>query len=134
MQEPEQILNLKSQILNSLRPRTASTFYPMLSLGDRYAAILPVEIRERELLSIPREWDELQLQAHWFAGDFGRDFTTTAGQPLRIVQFGVWNHEAGPDFSHAATSASMRSESCCHTSDGSVRARLSAAWAMRVDG
>jgi hypothetical protein len=44
------------------------------------------------------------LQAHWFAGDFGRDFVTTSGAAVRIVQFGVWNREAGPDFAEAAIS------------------------------
>jgi hypothetical protein len=72
--------------------------------ADRYSAILPVAVRERLLFQLPRAWDELELQAHWFAGDFGREFVTTAGVPVRIVQFGVWNHEAGPDFSHAAIS------------------------------
>ncbi|MDA0768536.1 MAG: DUF2851 family protein [Verrucomicrobia bacterium] len=46
--------------------------------------------------------DELELQSLWFAGAFGRDFQTTTGQPVRIVQFGEWNHAAGPDFLHAA--------------------------------
>ncbi len=47
---------------------------------------------------------ELELQAHWFAGDFGRDFHTTTGDAVRIVQFGVWNREAGPDFAETAIS------------------------------
>ncbi|MBB5353622.1 hypothetical protein HNR46_003883 [Haloferula luteola] len=46
--------------------------------------------------------DELELQAIWFAGGFGRDFTTTDGQTVRIQQFGGWNRSAGPDFLHAA--------------------------------
>ncbi|BCU75652.1 DUF2851 family protein [Luteolibacter sp. LG18] len=45
---------------------------------------------------------ELELQALWFAGAFGRNFTTTAGNTVRIVQFGEWNRSAGPDFIHAA--------------------------------
>ncbi|NIP96842.1 MAG: DUF2851 family protein, partial [Akkermansiaceae bacterium] len=45
---------------------------------------------------------EIELQSLWFGGAFGRDFTTTNGQPVRIVQFGEWNHAAGPDFLHAA--------------------------------
>src|SRR6266481_1050296 len=72
--------------------------------AERYASLLPSGIRERMLFPLPRTFDELELQAHWFAGDFGREFTTTDGKPVRIVQFGVWNHEAGPDFSHAAIS------------------------------
>src|SRR5262249_53966668 len=59
-------------------------------------------VREEPLLPVPRQWTELELQAHWFAGDFGREFTTTTGGPVRIVQFGVWNREAGPDFAEAA--------------------------------
>ncbi len=51
-----------------------------------------------------REWSEQELQAHWFAGGFGREFRTTDGRCVRVVQFGVWNHEAGPDFAEAAVS------------------------------
>lgn len=42
--------------------------------------------------------NELELQARWFAGEFGRDFVTTEGAAVRIEDFGRWNHEAGPDF------------------------------------
>jgi hypothetical protein len=45
---------------------------------------------------------ELELQALWFSGAFGRDFTDTAGNTVRIVQFGEWNRSAGPDFLRAA--------------------------------
>ena len=45
--------------------------------------------------------DELELQALWFAGAFGRDFRCCRGRPVRIVQFGEWNRGAGPDFVHA---------------------------------
>ncbi|MEM9235369.1 MAG: DUF2851 family protein [Verrucomicrobiota bacterium] len=45
---------------------------------------------------------ELELQALWFAGAFGRDFIDHDGKPVRIVQFGEWNRSAGPDFLHAA--------------------------------
>lgn len=55
-------------------------------------------------MTVPRRFSELELQAHWFAGDFGRDFTTAEGDAVRVVQFGVWNHEAGPDFADAAVS------------------------------
>ncbi len=71
--------------------------------ADRYAALVPARIRETPpLLRVPRKWTELELQAHWFAGDFGREFLTTTGGPVRVVQFGVWNREAGPDFAEAA--------------------------------
>jgi hypothetical protein len=46
--------------------------------------------------------DELTLQAHWFAGHFGREFTSTSGRVVKIKQFGFWNRGAGPDFKHCA--------------------------------
>lgn len=45
---------------------------------------------------------ELELQALWFSGAFGRNFRTTGGNLVRIVQFGEWNRGAGPDFIQAA--------------------------------
>ena len=72
--------------------------------ADRYAKLLLAGVRETPLLRVPRELTEMELQAHWFAGDFGREFRTAAGGTARVVQFGVWNHEAGPDFAEAAVS------------------------------
>jgi hypothetical protein len=69
----------------------------------RYARLLAsARVRERPLLAVPRSFTELELQARWFAGDFGRSFMGTAGEEIEIVQFGTWNREAGPDFSDAA--------------------------------
>ena len=74
-----------------------------MSGADRYAQLLATaKIRERPLFPLPRNLSELELQARWFAGDFGRIFTTTAGEQIEIVQFGTWNREAGPDFSDAS--------------------------------
>lgn len=53
---------------------------------------------------LPFPLSELELQSRWFAGDFGREFVTTCGRPVRIVQFGHWNHSAGPDFTDAVVS------------------------------
>src|SRR3954470_21634881 len=75
-----------------------------MNSASRYARLLPTQVRERLLIDTPAEWTEIELQAHWFAGDFGRDFRTVDGRAVRIVQFGVWNREAGPDFSEAAIS------------------------------
>lgn len=47
---------------------------------------------------------EMQWQARWFAGEFGREFVSTDGEQIRVVQFGVWNRSAGPDFVEAAVS------------------------------
>jgi len=45
---------------------------------------------------------ELELQSLWFAGAFGREFQTTDGRAIRVVQFGEWNRGAGPDFVQSA--------------------------------
>src|SRR4029450_3161589 len=50
----------------------------------------------------PRIQSELELQARWFAGDFGKHFVSTTGDRIDIVQFGTWNRETGPDFRDAA--------------------------------
>jgi len=62
----------------------------------------PDRICERVLLVSPRIPSELELQARWFAGDFGKQFISSAGDQIEIVQFGTWNREAGPDFRDAA--------------------------------
>jgi len=51
---------------------------------------------------------EIKLQSLWFAGAFGREFATTAGVPVRVVQFGEWNHSAGPDFLDAVVEVGGR--------------------------
>lgn len=72
-------------------------------MPERYAQLLAgTRLNERPLLSIPTQHTEIELQARWFAGDFGRIFTSTTGDSIQIVQFGTWNRAAGPDFSDAA--------------------------------
>ena len=77
-----------------------------MQLAHRYAALLTApdgSLRETPSAEQTEEKSELELQAHWFAGDFGSSFlTATNGERVEIVQYGVWNHEAGPDFSDAA--------------------------------
>src|SRR5215475_954684 len=69
----------------------------------RYAQMRDTtHVRERALFIVPRIPSELELQARWFAGDFGRKFVGTSGDQIDVVQFGVWNREAGPDFRDAA--------------------------------
>jgi hypothetical protein len=71
--------------------------------AGRYARIRDTtRVHERTLFAVPRIPSELELQARWFAGDFGRRFVSTTGDQIDIVQFGVWNREAGPDFRDAA--------------------------------
>jgi hypothetical protein len=72
------------------------------SSADRYRDFRErSRVKERALFATPRHPNEFELQARWFAGDFGRRFRSTDGKEIEIVQFGVWNREAGPDF-HAA--------------------------------
>ena len=78
-----------------------------MEFAHRYAALLTAP--EGMLREAPAEEfssahkSELELQAHWFAGDFGSSFlTATTGERVEVVQFGVWNHDAGPDFTAAA--------------------------------
>lgn len=62
-------------------------------------AYRPKSLREPDLPTLP---DELELQAMWYNGLFGRDFTSEDGAQVRIRQFGIWNRFAGPDFLNAA--------------------------------
>lgn len=64
-----------------------SIWHPPLAFAETPAGGLP---------------SELELQALWFAGAFGRNFRTTSGKPAKIIQFGEWNRCAGPDFIHTA--------------------------------
>ena len=72
--------------------------------SNRYADMREkaARVRERALFVLPRIPNELELQARWFAGDFGKHFVTTTGDKIDIVQFGTWNRESGPDFRDAA--------------------------------
>lgn len=64
-----------------------SVWHPPLLFAETSAAALP---------------PELELQALWFSGAFGRDFRTTCGKSVKIVQFGEWNRSSGPDFIQTA--------------------------------
>lgn len=71
--------------------------------ADRYQQLRATgRVRERALFLTPRNPNELELQARWFAGEFGRQFRSVCGKAIEIVQFGTWNREAGPDFQGAA--------------------------------
>src|SRR6478672_1449673 len=59
----------------------------------------PLAFAEASAVALPTE---LELQALWFSGAFGREFRTTSGKGVRVVQFGEWNRGAGPDFFQAA--------------------------------
>lgn len=73
-----------------------------MQLVSRYSELREsARVHERALFPVQRTPSELELQARWFAGDFGRRFVSVAGDQVEIVQFGTWNREAGPDFSDA---------------------------------
>jgi hypothetical protein len=76
-----------------------------MTLAERYGALRRGAgewIVRDELM--PAEPPEIELQARWFSGEFGREFRTVDGRTVRVIQFGVWNREAGPDFAEAAIS------------------------------
>src|SRR3954447_5410839 len=88
--------------------RVSTLTEPVLNASDadviaRYAQMRDAtRVHERALFAVPRIPSELELQARWFAGDFGRKFVGTNGDQIEIVQFGIWNRETGPDFRDAA--------------------------------
>jgi hypothetical protein len=76
-----------------------------MSPAERYGQLREgAHLREGSERGDARHWPEHELQALWFAGAFGQSFTTTDGRSVRVVQFGVWNREAGPDFAEVAVS------------------------------
>jgi hypothetical protein len=44
---------------------------------------------------------ELEIQARLYNGDYGLQWITTCGEKFRVIHFGEWNREAGPDFKNA---------------------------------
>src|SRR5437016_4212895 len=73
-----------------------------MQAADRYAELLgSPRVRDQSLFLPLRMPNELELQARWFAGEFGNEFVSTTGENVQIVQFGTWNRESGPDFRDA---------------------------------
>lgn len=76
-------------------------------LARRYAEFLQTAFPVRRLaedelaLETPVEPNELEWQSRWFGGDFGRHFSTARGVEVKVIDFGWWNHGAGPDFREA---------------------------------
>lgn len=44
--------------------------------------------------------NELVLQAKWFHGELGNEFTDNQGRSISVQYFGEWNRGAGPDFNN----------------------------------
>ncbi len=57
-----------------------------------------------------RRWSELEWQTLWYAGACGRTFRATNGAVVEVEGFGLWNHEAGPDFTGAVLRVDGRPE------------------------
>jgi hypothetical protein len=77
-----------------------------MNLAERYGALRPAAAGRsiRDELIAEGTAPEIELQARWFSGEFGREFRTVDGRAVTVIQFGVWNREAGPDFAEAAIS------------------------------
>ncbi len=74
-----------------------------LPLAERYARFRDAVFSGVEETALPGFMEpvtEMELQSLWFSGAFGTEFTTTDGKALRVVDLGMWNSGAGPDFSH----------------------------------
>ena len=76
-----------------------------MKLAPRYAEWLESgSLFETPPLPVARPLSELELQARWFGGEFGRDFITTTGEAVHVIRFGEWNRENGPWFTGATLS------------------------------
>ena len=71
---------LKEPVLNASRGDVAGGYAQMRDT---------TRVHERALFVTPRIPSELELQARWFAGDFGKEFVSTNGDQIEIIQFGV---------------------------------------------
>jgi Protein of unknown function (DUF2851) len=73
-----------------------------LPLADRYSRFCDAVFSGLEepspALLVSAPLNELDLQSLWFAGAFGHEFTSAAGKGVKIIDFGLWNSGAGPDF------------------------------------
>ncbi len=72
--------------------------------AERYRAFREAVLRPTTRVGEPgrTEASEIEIQAMWFGGEFGRIFTGTGGESIEIIQFGHWNRGAGPDFTEVA--------------------------------
>ena len=78
-----------------------------MNSAHRYGQLLDAvfgRLREDDTRKNRPGLTELEIQAHWFSGDFGTEFTSARGDKITVAQLGEWNREAGPDFAGAAVS------------------------------
>jgi hypothetical protein len=85
-----------------------------LPLADRYERFRDAVFSGMEEPLVESKWadhlSEQDLQSLWFAGDFGRDFMSSQGKPVKIIDFGIWNSGAGPDFMQCTVEIDGRQE------------------------
>jgi len=76
-----------------------------MQLADRYISWLRASQANRLAETPPllgaRQIPDVELQALWIAGEFGREFVTTTGERVRVEHFGDWNRDPGPPFAGA---------------------------------
>jgi hypothetical protein len=86
--------------------KSITLYFRVIMTGLLQAYALALRESERVVQDGPatlaRRWKELELQALWYSGAFGRAFRSTEGSLIEVLQFGFWNREAGPDFVQAA--------------------------------
>ena len=77
-----------------------------MTLADRYTEWRGggLVLHEDAPLRVARKVPEIEIQARWFAEELGREFSTTSGDSVSILEFGVWNSELGPHFTKALVS------------------------------
>lgn len=73
----------------------------MINSSPEWYADLLNRSRIHETGAITRRVPEIEVQARWFSGEFGTDWVSQDGVGLRIIDFGEWNREPGPDFTGA---------------------------------
>lgn len=85
-----------------------------LPFADRYERFRDAVFSGMAEPSVDSIWaenlSEQDLQSLWFAGDFGRDFISSQGKAVKIVDFGIWNSGAGPDFMECTVQIDGRQE------------------------
>jgi hypothetical protein len=77
---------------------------------------------KEDTAELHRRWSELEWQTLWYAGACGKTFRATDGALIEMLQFGRWNHEAGPDFVDAVIRVDGNPEPLC----GDIELDLSA--------
>jgi hypothetical protein len=79
-------------------------------------------VHDKHTEDLSHRWSELEWQTLWYAGACGETFRATNGSLVEVLQFGRWNHEAGPDFVDAVIRVDGKQEPLC----GDIELDLSA--------